>query len=293
MIKTLFKKVFKGVTWQHPVLRIVILCINPLDYVRRSFSGLTHLPTYSERVVSNGVTRQFGGKRFAHLGKVLSRQLQENTEVNPTSYVLEIGCGCGRTAIALAGFLGEGNYTGMDIHKGSIKACLDNPSLRKKCFSFDHLDIQNNEYNPNGSLAAHTLVFPYASGSYDVIFLVSVFTHMKTKDVKNYIKEIARMTRPGGICMVTTFLIDPKKGGKRISFPLKEEEHYYYNESLPEEAIGYELGFYLKHFSQQDMTQKGEVVWGSWRGISSIQSTSGFSQDIVLFRKADLTKTGA
>ena len=285
MVKKAIKKVFKGVSWQHPLFKIAVKIIDPLDYVARSLSGLAKLPPYSDRVVSNGVTRQFGGKGFHSFGKVLSKQLQTGANLSPSSRVLEIGCGCGRTAIVLNKTLTNGHYTGMDIHKGSIDSCLKNKVFNKETFDFHHLDVQNNEYNSGGLNSAKDFDFPYDSGSFDIIFMVSVFTHMLTDDVKNYIKEIARMTSPGGTCMVTTFILDSDKEMYRMKFPHKDQEHFYYNQNLPEEAIAYTLGFFEHQFGSHNMSLKGEPSWGSWRGNTQTSSDTGFSQDILFFKK--------
>lgn len=289
MLKRAIKKLFHGVSWQHPLIKIVIKIINPLDRIARSFSGLSQLPPYSDRVVSNGITQQFGGKGFHTFGEILSNQLQQKAGLTPSSRVLEIGCGCGRTAMALTEVLEDAHFTGMDIHKGSIESCLKNKKLTAKGFTFNHLDVQNNEYNPKGPALAKDFVFPYKLEAFDVIFMVSVFTHMLTDDVKNYIKEISRMMAPGGICMVTTFIMDEDKKMHGMSFPHKEQEHFYYNESLPEEAIGYELGFFQKEFALHNMELKSDPAWGGWRQNPNVPSDSGFSQDILFFTKPNGT----
>jgi SAM-dependent methyltransferase len=147
-LKGLIKKAVPGVLWQNPVVWMGLRALDPLDHAVRSTRGFSHLPPFSVRVRSNGITKQFGGRNFDHYGRILAGLLQDNAALVSTSDVLEIGCGCGRTALALARILENGHYTGIDIERVSLEACRKNPLLRQKEFRFDLLDVQNNEYNP-------------------------------------------------------------------------------------------------------------------------------------------------
>ena len=279
------KKLFPGVSWQNPLVNTIFKLIDPVDYALRMTRGLGHLPRYSIRVRSNGINKQFGGRNFHAFGEQLSDYLRTYAGLNEKSRVLEIGCGCGRTAFALAEVLEDGQFVGMDIEAASLASCSRTAVFRSKRFRFDLLDVQNDEYNPHGKFPAHEYVFPYESGEFDVIFLVSVFTHMLTDDVKNYIGEISRMLKPGGVCMVTTFLMDEGRESNGLSFPLNEQEHYFYNPDMPEVAVGYFLDFYESNFAQHGLTLKYAPKLGSWRNDPAIGTTSGFAQDALFFEK--------
>src|SRR2546422_9974162 len=73
------------------------------------------------------------GARF--LDTAASRGLQ------PHHRVLDLGCGVGRVAVALAGYLGaRGSYGGIDVHKGSIRICQDN--IRQKLGNFQFTRVR-------------------------------------------------------------------------------------------------------------------------------------------------------
>ena len=108
---------------------------------------------------------------------------------------------------------------------------------------------------------------------------------MLTDDVRNYISEIGRMLKPGGTCMITTFLMDHGTDGPNVSFPNRSQEHFYRNTSMPEIAVGYLLDFYKNEFAKRGLTSLEKPLWGSWRNNPDVPSESEFGQDIVFFVK--------
>ena len=286
MLKKMLKKVFPGISWQNPMVRLGLAILDPLDYLFRATRGLRHLPKYSIRVISNGVNQQFGGASFARYGDLLARILQQNTGFGREADILEIGCGCGRTALGLRSLLADGKYTGMDINRKSLEASQNNPALKAKNFKFDLLDVYNFEYNPTGKHEAQTYTLPYENGQYEVVFLVSVFTHMLQKDVSRYIQEISRILKPGGYCMLTSFLVDYGKVFKdaEISFRFTDGVSHFRTDTIPEMAVGYYLEFFENEFGKRGMKLSAKLP-GSWRNTPDIESTSGFPQDILFFRK--------
>ncbi len=292
MLKKIAKKIFPGVSWKNPIVNFVFKLIDPIDYIARSARGLSYLPPYSIRVRSTGVSKECLAMNFYKDGVKFSNLLKDHASLNSESKVLEIGCGCGRTAFALSSILDDGNYYGVDIEKISLDSCKKRPIFLKKNFHFEHLDIQNDEYNPDGKSRADTYKFLYDSNSFNIVFMISVFTHMLTDDVKNYIAEISRILKPEGYCMFSTFLMDHGRNSNTndLSFPYNESCHYFHNQSMPEIAVGYDLDFYVSEFASVGMTLAGDPLWGSWRKNPDITTTTGFGpdefgQDILFFKK--------
>ncbi len=286
-MRSFVKKFVKGVAWQNPAINVVLKVIDPIDSVLCRINGNQGLPSYSVRVRSNGFNGQLGGKRFAKNGRVLQSLLQQHCEITPSSDILEIGCGCGRTAIALSEYLEDGSFVGMDIEQTSLKACADNKKLQREGFKFDFLDVQNDEFNPNGKHKADEYRFPYDDNSFDNIFLVSVFTHMLTNDVIHYIDEISRLLKPGGCAFITTFLMDDGTESEGLSFPFKEQDHFYATEEMPEIAVGYLKSFYDHNFLKSGLYEKKSPVFGKWRSPQELSNIGDFSQDIVLYQKPE------
>ena len=239
---------------------------------------------YSARIRSNGVGRQFGGARFAGEGRLLRELLEREAGLEPGSRVLEIGCGCGRTAYALAERLEPGHYTGMDVEREALEACRRSRSLAQRGFRFDWMDVLNREYNPTGSLSADSYRFPYPERSFDVVFLVSVFTHMLPRDVENYAGEIARMLRPGGRCLFTGFLLDHGTRGKQLAFRFRAGEARFEREDLPEIAVAYESRFFVELFRRHALAPAREPLIGTWR-LGPPEPTVRFGQDVLVFAR--------
>ena len=278
-----FRNLIGGVSWQNPVVSMALHTLDPLDWLIREIRDLEHLPRYSVRVRSNGVRRQFGGRRFAHFGQVIGRLLKEHAGLVSTSQVLEIGCGCGRTAIALAADLDDARYTGVDIEKVSLNACRENRYLAQKTFNFDHLDVQNDVYNPNGGASARYYNFPFSDAQFDIIFLTSVFTHMLSDDVANYIKEISRMLKKDGRCMLTTFLMDFGIEGKMVDFQHVHGRCRVYNSDFPEIAVGYYQDFFESEFGRYGLSLIEPPLLGPWRPDHDLSIGTEFPQDVLLF----------
>lgn len=264
--------------------------LDPVDYLVRSVQGRGRFPPYSIRVRSNGFTRQFGGGTFERYGRILCRHLCDGAGLSSTSRILEIGCGCGRTAFALGERFGSCEYLGVDIEPKSLRGAENNKYLREHGMAFQLLDIQNDEYNPRGSERASDYRFPYSDETRDAIFLVSVFTHMLTPDVRNYVREIGRLLSPGGVCMITAFLIDHGTQGPNVSFPFRDQEHYFQSRAMPEIAVAYSLSFLESQCAQSSMRLCRDPVWGSWRDNPAIRSDSGFGQDILFFEKSPTSR---
>lgn len=201
--------------------------------------------------------------------------------LKPSDRVLDIGCGTGRMARPLTDFL-TGTYDGMDIVKESIDWCRRAYRTFPN-FAFHYADLDNPSYNPGSELAS-AYRFPFADRSFDFIFLTSVFTHMRTRDVEHYLGEICRMLAPEGRVFLTAFLLDDPthaliaEGKSKLSFHHALTGCYAELSDRPEEAIAYERGDFLQmiHDAGLGLISTHD---GDWRG------TEGPSyQDFVIAR---------
>ena len=259
-VRTVARSLIRGVSWKNPVISTALHAIDPVDSLVRRINGQSFLPPYSVRARSAGIRPDIGGREFLQVGREIRGLLETHAGLTPASKTLEIGCGCGRNAFALAGLLENGNYTGMDIERVSLAEAKKSELLHRKRFSFDLLDVRNDAYNPQGTFTAAELVLPYQDRAFDVVFMVSVFTHMLTDEVKNYARQIARVLKPGGRCLFTAYLLD---GRATTEFPFVSQQHSYANETVPEIAVAYRLDYLSRTFANHGMRLAAGPFWGS------------------------------
>ena len=155
-------------------------------------------------------------------GKALVKKLKENG-LMANDRVLDLGCGSGRVAAPLTDYL-TGSYEGFDIHKEAIEWCSSSITKEYKNFKFIHSDVYNAVYNKKGVLSASTYVLPYKDNEFDYCFAFSLFTHLLPEDTRNYLCEIRRVIKVGGLCLASFFV-----SCKNEDFDKNCESKYHYS----------------------------------------------------------------
>jgi len=125
-------------------------------------------------------------------------------EIGPGSHVMDVGCGCGRTARLLVNNPYVVRYTGFDVFAPYIEWCNRFfGELHGERFHFHHLDVRTARYNPAGALAADAVRFPAADADVDVLYAASLFTHLYPRDAAAYLRETRRVLRDGGTALAS------------------------------------------------------------------------------------------
>jgi ubiquinone/menaquinone biosynthesis C-methylase UbiE len=256
---------YPGVLWQNPVVTALMPAIDAADKFVRTGRDLEHLPPFSVRVHSTSVVGEFGGRRWARNGQIVKRVLVEDLGLQPGDRVLEVGCGGGRNALALADYLEAGGYVGLDIDEVSIRACRAQPALGT--FEFVLADVENELYNPQGGAKGSEYRLPFADDSVDFVFLQSVYTHMLEEDCANYAREIVRVLRPGGAAAVSTFLQTTPVPGQAFSFKGRAGAAYLEYPEIPTKVVGYELATFEGWFAGAEV----HGLLGQWRRDGAAQ----------------------
>ncbi len=247
------------------------------DFAGRAVRGQLHLPPWWLRDV--------GGSDFEATGQEFLRLFINLAHLQPDEQVLEIGCGCGRMALPLTGYLNEaGSYTGMDITLEAIRWCQHHLTPRHPNFQFFHADLYNKRYNPEGRCQPKDYRFPFEDESFDFIFLTSVFTHLLPEDTENYLREVARLLRRNGRGLLTFFLLNETQqlladqGLNDIDFKYGSEQYRMRSDITPESAVAYEEVFLKELAARCELTISEPIQYGTWSGHSD-----GLSyQDILL-----------
>jgi SAM-dependent methyltransferase len=117
--------------------------------------------------------------------------------------IVDLGCGPGAMALALAGDLAPGaRYVGIDVHAASIAWCRRRFAGDAR-FRFEDSEVVSSYGRGGVALADYRL--PIDDGSADLVLAKSLFTHLSEPEAERYFSEIARILAPGGRALVTAF----------------------------------------------------------------------------------------
>lgn len=119
------------------------------------------------------------------------------------SDVLDIGCGVRFAQAIINRDIAIRSYTGVDVHLPLIEYLqreIDDPR-----FLFAHWDVKNARYNLAGERLMPESSLP-VEGSFDIIWLFSVFTHLDPSDANAMLAILRRHARPCGALFFSAFL---------------------------------------------------------------------------------------
>ena len=217
---------------------------------------------------SGGIDRE----RFISMGdEIVQNSLIEGAKLRPSHRILDVGCGCGKLARALTTYLSrEGSYDGIDIGRDVINWCKERYETYSN-FRFHWADLRSDRYNPAGAFEASKYRFPFPNKEFDVVFAGSVFTHMMQEDMDNYVGEIARVMKRGGICLATYFVLDAVSReniaagltSPAFAYEFKSEACRVDNPAIPEAAIAYDEGLLRDLYGKHGLSIE-RIVHGEW-----------------------------
>lgn len=207
--------------------------------------------------------------------------------LEPHHRVLDAGCGIGRMARPLTAFLdARGSYEGFDVDATGVAWCARNITVRFPRFRFTRVDVRNDRYNPKGRVLPSEFRYPFADGSFDFVFLTSVFTHMLPGDVDRYLSESGRVLAPGGRLFTTWFLRNAEserllaEGKARLPIPHELDGCRVLDRDVPGDAIAIPEERMLRGLAAAGLEPQA-VRYGAWSGREEFLTF----QDVVVARK--------
>ncbi len=227
-----------------------------------------------------------GDGDFEASGEEFLKYFVELAGLDPAHRVLEVGSGIGRMARPLTRYLVSGSYEGLDIVPQGIDWCQRNISRRYPGFRFQLADVRNLMYNPRGKFEAAEYRFPFGNEEFDFIYLTSVFTHMRKREMEHYVCEIARTLRPRGVCLATYFLLNDqsrslmKTGQNSLDFEYLLDGCWTDDKIVPEHAIAFDEQYIRALYNDLRLTVEA-FRSGFWCGRQEFLSY----QDIIVVRK--------
>ncbi len=209
-----------------------------------------------------------GQGNFVAMGDEYLRLLINSCRLQAHHHLLDVGCGMGRLARPLTGFLNEqGRYAGFDIVEDGVRWCQQRYAAFPN-FSFQYIPLRNDLYNLSSSHQAEGLRFPYDDSSFDVVVLLSVFTHMQPGEVENYLAEINRVLKPGGQLFATFFIITDRSeahldNSPNPFFPYRHDNYFLHHPKVRNANIAFRASFLQEMFyrSGLSITQQYDGWW--------------------------------
>jgi SAM-dependent methyltransferase len=166
---------------------------------------------------------------------------------NLESNIVDIGCGCGKSAAALRDFRYadvefSGHYYGFDIDAALVEWC--NGHFPADHFTFSLVNGKSTVYPASGKAQAERCLAVCQDNSIDLVFSQSLFSHLLEEDLEHYVRESFRVLKPGGAMCMTFFCLEDLATlgllGNRWSFKHKIGRAYVENVAFPEAAVAYE-----------------------------------------------------
>jgi 2-polyprenyl-3-methyl-5-hydroxy-6-metoxy-1,4-benzoquinol methylase len=188
--------------------------------------------------------------------------------LRPNLQLLDWGCGCGRVARHFASLPGI-SISGVDVDADNVSWCQTQL--------------------PFGAWKTIPLRPPTDLGdsTYDVVLGVSVFTHLKEQEQLAWLDELRRVTKPGGLVLVSV-LADAAVARER-HWPLPIFFHWQraaYVDGPSGDLNGFigEADYYRTTYHHRDYIRR---VWSHYFDILDIMpAVIGNLQDLVVLRKA-------
>lgn len=176
-----------GVFANRTIMRILCWYFSLLDkwYLKRT--DFDHLPPARLRYRAHGAPDI---DSFLGVGKKCSQDIEAalmkiNKDLSSFKQILDFGCGCGRMLIWFAEHSRSSYFYGTDIDVDAISWCRNN-------LDFARFSI-NKPLPP----------LQYPSEMFDLIYAISVFTHLNEDYQFRWLSELERIAKPKGILLLT------------------------------------------------------------------------------------------
>jgi len=209
---------------------------------------------------------------YVKLGEKFLVYFRDLAGLKPDDAVLDIGCGIGRMALPLTGYLSyKGSYEGFDIVNSGIDWCNKHIAGRYPNFRFRYTGMYNQLYNTSDKVDAGNFRFPYPDKSFDFVFLTSVFTHMLPVEVENYLNEIGRVMKPGSKCLMSFFIVNCEsedlmiKQPTHMNFPINKGFYRLHSSMVDTANVAYDEEWLLEKLENAGLKME-TIKYGQWCG---------------------------
>jgi SAM-dependent methyltransferase len=249
---------YLGLRWRYTDLQ---------DRRRISGTGFSNLPPAALRYRVHGSTDLDlflrAGKRSSEV--IHSALRKVGKDFGSVREVLDFGCGCGRTLLWFEDKPPSTRLYGTDIDVEAITWCRE------------HLKYA--EFGGNDALPP----LRYPPEAFDLIYAISVFTHLDEGFQFRWLEELQRVTSPEGIVLVTLHGTDTWKELPRKDVAYLEKNGFKFVVSNNMQGIfpeWYQNAFHTKDYVLERYTEYFNVLGYLPRGMNN-------HQDVVILQKPE------
>jgi SAM-dependent methyltransferase len=126
---------------------------------------------------------------FLHIGRATAMAIRQalsmaGRPLEAAGAILDFGCGCGRTLLWLTQWFPEQTFYGTDVDACAVQWCKR------------HIGAHFSVNSPEPPLS-------YPECSFDLVYAVSVFTHLSEQDQCKWLHELRRILKPGGVLLLS------------------------------------------------------------------------------------------
>lgn len=205
---------------------------------------------------------------FIRMGKTIALDIYTTLNSNGVDNegghrILDFGCGCGRVLPWLRYLYPNSDLHATDIDREAIEWCRM------------HLGGQAN-FGINKSDPP----LPHDDGEFDVVYSISVFTHLPEVMQFAWLEELSRVARPDGILLLTIRGARFFPGGPRRARRSLEKHGFYYFKRRGTYGLP---GFYQQSYHSEDYVRR---EWSRYLDILEFRDEGiAGNQDLVICRK--------
>jgi SAM-dependent methyltransferase len=208
------------------------------------------------------------GHAFARIGRACANDIDAalrscGHSVAQSRRILDFGCGCGGTMLWLNDLAPTASISGADIDASAIEWCRGNIPFAKFAI---------NEALP-------PLAYPDAS--FDLVYAVSVFTHLDEDYQFLWLAELERIIVPGGVCVVT--VVGP---GSWNEMPVSDQQTladrgFVYIRTEATNGLfpdWYQSAFHLRSYVEANFSRYFDIIGFVARGLAE-------HQDVIVLQR--------
>ncbi|WP_428538460.1 class I SAM-dependent methyltransferase [Rhodopila sp.] len=246
----------------------------------------------TERLKGISLNDLVGGGDAKGVGQLSCEVLWKLGAVGRESRVLDIGCGCGRTAAALAPYLlPTASFVGVDIIPGLVSFCRREITSRHPNFQFHTLRQDNPKYSEFIDHDANIVLLEDIEDldqDFDLVTAFSVFTHLDRAATVSMLDTIWNRLKNEATAVLSFFILNPFsrasvasarsnlfRGGMDVSANVVIDTF-----NGPNSAVGFDESTLLDMILESKFQRPQSIHYGNWNCAPGLHY-----QDLVVLRK--------